>query len=200
MNEQNQQKSIFKCILCSESLECPVTIPCGNTVCKSHLNDFIGQKTFECQCCKQEHSVHKEGFVMNKFIQDQLKMQLNLNPVLDGYKNGIEQVYINVERYIYNYYEDIKRHINLEGQLLKEEIDRYFDKMIQLINVTQNSNIYLPKDENKLRTNIKKDMNKLIRNFDTFEIDEKNIHDVQYIFENVIGIITDNVSILILGI
>ena len=92
MNELEQMKNMFNCKICSKLLVDPVALLCGDTVCIFHLKDFISQKTFECECCKQEHSVQKEGFVINKFIQDQLKMQLNsidINSIYEECRNKI---------------------------------------------------------------------------------------------------------------
>ena len=92
MYKLDQIKNMFNCKICSKLLVDPVTLPCGDSVCKLHLKDYIGKMKYECQCCKQEHSVHKEGFVINKFIQDQLKMQLNsiyINSIYEECRNKI---------------------------------------------------------------------------------------------------------------
>lgn len=166
MHKLDQLKIMFSCTIFSKLLVEPVTLPCGKyTVCKSHLNDYISQKTFEC-LCKQENSV--QGFFINKFIQDQLKMQLNsikINPVFDECKNEIESANKSVaqinkieqdpEGYIYNYFEDFKRQIDLRREVLKEEIDVYSDKLIQSINKTQTYYIKLSREENDVKTKIK---------------------------------------------
>ena len=195
MYKIDQIKSMFNCKICSDLLLDPITIPCGDTVCNSHLNDHILKQTFECQCCKKKHSVPNEGFVINKFIQNQLKMQLNsmdVNQVFEECKDEIESAHKSVDQinkmeqdsqsYIYNYFEDIKRQIDLRREVLKEDIDKYSDKVIQSINETRNNYIKLSKEENDLRTNIensKKELDELIKKFDTLKIDEKKFHDIK---------------------
>ena len=52
-----QLKTMFNCKICSKLLIDPVVVSCENTVCQSHLKDYIGHETFECQCCKREHKL-----------------------------------------------------------------------------------------------------------------------------------------------
>ena len=45
-------------------LEKPVTLPCGNTLCKEHLEKF--DEKFNWFLCNEEHQKPKNGFVINK--------------------------------------------------------------------------------------------------------------------------------------
>ena len=45
-------------------LENPATLPCGNTLCKEHLEKF--DEKFNCFLCNEEHQKPKNGFVINK--------------------------------------------------------------------------------------------------------------------------------------
>ena len=85
MYKLNKIKSMFNCKLCSKLLVDPVTISCGQIVCRYHVNT-----EFECQFCGYKHSEPNDGFAINSFIQDLLKMKLNsidLNPIFEACRN-----------------------------------------------------------------------------------------------------------------
>ena len=64
----NLIKDKFKCITCDLIFEKPVFLPCFNTICEKHSNDFI---TKPCTFCKQIHLVPKEGgFKVNDILND----------------------------------------------------------------------------------------------------------------------------------
>lgn len=191
----DQIKSMFNCVLCSKILVDPVGIPCGITVCQSHLKCYATQKAFQCQCCNKLHSVPNEGFFINKFIQNQLRIELNamdINPIYEECKDEIEKANKSVEQieettndsenYIYNYFEVIKRQVDIRREVLKEKIDNYSNELIQSINETRASYIKLSKETSELKTKIensKKELNELINQFDTLKIDEKNFHSIK---------------------
>lgn len=64
-------KHLYNCSQCNQLLVEPVTIPCGYSVCKRHLDEQLSRKTneestFQCGICLVEHCVPREGFVINK--------------------------------------------------------------------------------------------------------------------------------------
>ena len=171
-----------------------VAIVCGNTVCNSHLRDCIGKKIFKCQCCNKQHLVPEESCFISEIIQSQLQLKLNSihNPVYDECKKEVEEAYEildkikNVEKdpenYIYNYFENIKRQVDLRREVLKDEIKNYSDSLIQSLNDKQNCYIKIYKDNEKSAPVIeisKKDLNELFNQFNTFEINEKLFYDTK---------------------
>lgn len=195
MYKHDQIKLMFNCTSCSKLLVDPVVISCGKTVCKYHLKEFIGQKTYKCKCCYIKHSVPDEGFVVSKFIQDQLKIQLNsidINPVYEECKKEIEEAKTTINKinviqndpahYISSYFEDIKTEVNIRRDVFKYEIDKYSDEIIQSVNENQANYIKLSKETSELKAKIKdskKELNELIDQFDTLKIDEKKFHDIK---------------------
>ena len=69
----DQVKNLFNCEQCSQLLVDQVTLPCGSSVCKSHLDELIEKTTketskFECELCKEKHYIPEKGFFVNKSL------------------------------------------------------------------------------------------------------------------------------------
>lgn len=191
-------KSVFNCDQCNHILVDPVTLPCGNSVCQRHLIELLGRKSskdFKCELCQEEHAVPQKGFVVNKRMQSGLDIQLNslrLHPVFEECKEEIESARENVakietleknaENYIYEYFEDIKRKVVLRRKDLKAKIDNCSNEIIRSISSTQMDCIKSLKQVNQRSITIdlsKKELDELIANFDTFDINEKKFGDIK---------------------
>ena len=171
----------------------PVPTICGFTVCKSHLDQFID--SFQCDLCHCEHTVPKDGFEVSGRLQDAMSTQLNtleLTPVHDECKKVIEEAQKDVadiesidkdpENYIYEYFEDIKRQVDLRREDLKERIDTYSAETIESINNAQKNCQKLAKEVNKLSKDFedsKKKLNEQIKQFDTFKISEQMFQEIK---------------------
>jgi len=190
-------KTPFDCCLCNQLLVDPVMIPCGNSICKKHLPDEVmvegsnnSEKSFKCGICQLEHNVPKEGFVINRHIQNALDIEfstLKLNPVFEECKKIIVEAQSNLaqvelldkdpESFIYEYFEDLKRKVDLRRETLKLRIDNNSDDIIQSIEKTKASCVEMSKTVDKLTAEIeksKKELNILIERFDSFNIDDKS--------------------------
>lgn len=202
----DQVEDLFDCDLCQQLLIEPISLRCGNTICKRHLDYQLNDKSsdgnsIKCMLCHKKHTVPEEGFVVNKLIQNALHIKFNtlkLNPVYDECKKEIEASRERVakietmkndpEIYIYEYFEEIKRKVDLRREDLKLKIDDYSNDIIKSINTTQVVCTRLSKDVNKFSTDIeesKKELDKLIHQFDTIENDEKKFGDIK---KNVSGL------------
>jgi hypothetical protein len=168
-------------------------IPCGYSICKKHLTNEVlvegSEKLFKCGICQVEHVVPKEGIVINRFIQNALDIKFNtlkLNPVYEECKKVIVEAQSNLaqievldkdpEFFIYNYFEEIKRKVDLRREEFKLKIDISSDDIIQSIEKTKASCVELSKTVDKLTgeiENSKQELNKLVERFDTFDIDDK---------------------------
>ncbi len=97
----DQVKNLFDCDQCNQLLVDPIALPCGNSVCKKHVDEERAPKRikleeaspkesnfFLCELCKENHFIPDNGFAINKRIQNALDIKLNslkLNPVYDLY-------------------------------------------------------------------------------------------------------------------
>ncbi len=82
MYKVDEIKNFFDCDLCHQVLVDPITIPCGNSVCKGHLDNLLmnvsKEKSFyQCEICQEEHFIPKSGFKVNKRLQNALQNQFN---------------------------------------------------------------------------------------------------------------------------
>ncbi len=200
MYKVDKIKNLFDCDLCHKVLVDPISIPCGNNVCKSHLDKLLinvsKDKTFfTCELCKEEHSIPKNGFLVNKRMQSGLEIQFNtlkLTPVFDECKQEIKKANENLEKvktleknsesFIYEYFADIKRQVDIRREDLKVKIDKYSDEVIQSIEDTQVNYIKLSKQVNQISTDIeqsKKELDDFTKRFDTFEINDKKFKAIK---------------------
>jgi DNA repair exonuclease SbcCD ATPase subunit len=186
-------KNLFNCDDCNQLLFEPVTLPCGNSVCKRHLNPF--PNSFKCSICHNEHPVPNEGFVISKRIQIALDIQLynlKLDPKVDQCKTKLEELKniaaelekltLNPEDYLYEYFEEIKSKVDLRRETLKANIDEFSDELIESIEVTKAYHFTLSKQINKQTTQIiqsQNELNNLIAQFDTFEINYNKIENIE---------------------
>jgi hypothetical protein len=195
-------KSSFNCHLCNKLLVDPVVMPCDNFICITHLDNVIDntakskKDTFVCELCQEEHPIPKNGFVVSKRLQDLLQLELNTLkfdcPIFDQCKkeieeakqkmNQIELLENNSETFIYDYFEDIKRQVDIRREGLKQKIDDYSNEIITSINKNQVNYIKLSKEINQMSKNIeksKKEFNDLRTNFDTLEFNENKFKEIK---------------------
>lgn len=142
----DQLKNILNCDQCNQLLVDPVTIACGYSVCKGHLDKLLENSPsetdkFDCELCEKEHRVPEEGFVVNKGMQSGLDVKFNTLRInvsmYDQCKNEIERTRENLANlkpllkdsanFIYEYFEDIKRRVDLRRGDLKMKIGTYSD-------------------------------------------------------------------------
>ena len=200
MYKVDKIKNLFDCDLCHQVLVDPISFPCGSNVCKNHLDKLLknvskDKSFFRCEICQEEHFIPKSGFKANKGLQNCLEIQLNtlkLTPIFDECKTvlkaarervaEIEMLEKNSEGYIYDYFEDIKRQVDVRREDLKMKIDQYSDEMILSIEGTQVNYIKISKQVNKISTDIehsKKELDDYVKRFDTFDIDEKKFEAIK---------------------
>ena len=86
--------------------------------------------------------------------------------------SDMETLENNAELYIFGYFEDIKRKVDLRREDLIQRIHSSSDEIIKSIESTQNECLKMSKDVNQLNVEVeksKKNLNKLINNFNTVE-------------------------------
>lgn len=192
-------RNYFDCDQCSKVLVEPITLTCGNSLCKKHLDDWLKdlskeRSTFDCELCHDEHSIPKKGFAINKRMQSGLEAQFDSLelPVFDECKKEIENAKENIikidsleknaENYIFEYFEDIKRQVDLRREDLKSRIDQYSDETIQSIERSKSSYIKLSKEVNRIATNIDKsktELDEFVKQLDTLKIDVTKFESIK---------------------
>jgi hypothetical protein len=200
MFKVDEVKASFDCDLCNKLLIDPIVLPCGNCICKAHLNELLTNisketGTFICCICKDEHQIPKNGFIIQKKLQNLIKLELNLlepSPLYEECKKEIEEAKEKVvkieqlkkdpESYIYDYFEDIKRQVDIRREDLKLKIDTYSDEIIKSIDNTQVNLVKLSKEVNLMNTNLEKserELNILMEQFDTLKFNDKKFEEIR---------------------
>jgi len=93
MFKLNEIQSLFICPICKTTLQDPIALPCGSTICKQHCEEIIKD---DCQFCKKNHIMPEDGFVVNKIINTQLELKvdkINMSfPQYEDYKKTLEDL------------------------------------------------------------------------------------------------------------
>jgi hypothetical protein len=142
-------KNTLACSICSKTLQSPVALPCGATICKNHVNEH--EKEFDCTACSNNHPIPKSGFKINEILDKILKSKLNNLHFGEEYQAAVDALK-KLEEFIKNYcllkqdpnFEidkaigDLKGNIDLKREQLKHGIDNEADKLIQQVTHYQN--------------------------------------------------------------
>ena len=108
---------------------------------------------------------------------------------------NIETLENNAELFIYGYFADIKRKVDLRREDLIERIHNYSDEVIKSIENTQCECLKISKEVNQLKVEIeksKRNLNKLTRNFNTVEKRSESLFVLNDNFTKVLGEYNDS--------
>ena len=119
--------SLFSCHVCNQLLKDPISLPCGETICKIHFDESL-----ECFLCSETHVVPKSGFKINIILQKQLEIQLNTLNInfkdfdkckllireLKASLNGIETLERDPAYYITEHFQELNRQVDLRREKL----------------------------------------------------------------------------------
>ena len=197
-------KRAFDCDLCDEILIDPVTLQCGNSVCKIHLQKF--KKNFHCKLCTNRHRIPKGGFATNKRMKIGLDIELNTlraEPIYEECKRKLQEVKQSVskleliqtypEEYLFEYFENIKCEIEFRASTLKESIDDCSNELIHSVEEIKANSIKRSKqmDQKTSKTRVEllelvtqnlenhSELETITKNFNTFKINETNFEAIK---------------------
>ncbi len=98
MMNDDEVKTIFVCKYqnCDKYFQDPVTLYCGASVCKEHVDDILNRENIQdayymCKVCNQEHQVPREGFTINSCIRDVLNLEAHLTKEQKCIKKSLKQ-------------------------------------------------------------------------------------------------------------
>ena len=77
----------IKCKICKKLMNSPVILPCDKSVCKVHTE---GKDTIYCEICDKDHSVPKEGFILNKDLDIIIQTQIHKCDFGTEYKTSFD--------------------------------------------------------------------------------------------------------------
>jgi len=199
MYKLDKIKTLFNCDICNHSLVDPITLACGNNVCNEHLKtwfDLNDIESFTCGICQDKHGVPEKGFKVNKQIQEALEIEFcNLEISFASYDDcktkleearksvtEIKALEENPESYIYEYFSNIKRQVDIRREELKFKIDKSSDDIIQYVENAQSEFVKLSKEVNEISMNIdksKKEFDEITKQFDTLVINDQKFESMK---------------------
>ena len=184
-----QLKALFKCQFCSELLVQPITLPCGISICDSHLDELSSDR---CQFCEEQHP--KNRYRVNQKLNKMIELQVNsikLSPKFDACKENINKakdlidkidlVSKDPDNFIHEYFEHLKRKVDIRREDLKLKIDDYSNEIVSKIDQTQKDCIKMAKEIDAISkdiVNYKTDLNTIIQSFDSFEFNDEKHDDI----------------------
>ena len=124
---------------CGSILEKPVALPCGHTLCLEHLN--ANETKFKCFLCNEEHLIPKNGFRVNKTIEQIVERYHQSDPMRKRIKASFDELNesfkeyedIDLDVYVYDYFADIRNKVDLHrDELIKVIVERSEEILKQL--------------------------------------------------------------------
>lgn len=78
--EMLKLSSLFKCHLCQNIFDSAITLPCGQTICKKHVQELQTEvedkNVIVCELCHDNHQIPMHGFQENVIVNELLRSEL----------------------------------------------------------------------------------------------------------------------------
>lgn len=135
----------LNCLKCKRTLEMPVFLPCGDSVCKKHVieSQESNLDKIKCDICHIDHQIPESGFVVNtlaKNLIDRKLQVLDLGPDHRAAKKSlrdfklqfgeIKRILSQPELEINRALSEMRTQIDLRREEVKKNVD---DEALQLI-------------------------------------------------------------------
>jgi hypothetical protein len=79
----------IKCMVCKKILDRPVILPCGESICQSHVNKkTVENKQFSCVICESTHDIPANGFVPNRSLEKIMQTKIDKFDFGTEYQNA----------------------------------------------------------------------------------------------------------------
>ena len=141
---------------CGLYLEEPITLPCGFSVCKSHIN--MTNDSFKCECCKKLHPIIEGSFQINRKTENLIKNNLHLNGKHKEVKKMIDELNLlietfkssnlnNGETYLSKYFSELKTSVDIHYEYVVKQINQ---KKIQILEQLKKLEIQYKSNKNNM--------------------------------------------------
>ena len=115
--------SLLECDECKKTLKEPIFMPCGYSICKSHIDQSTYQ-TIPCRFCK---NIHQESFVVNEKVSRLLK-------ILNRTKESLSKLSDKTRAYE-RLKESPLNFVNSRFDELKRQVKQERDKIVEFITI-----------------------------------------------------------------
>jgi hypothetical protein len=85
-------ESALKCVECKSILDCPVLLPCSDSVCKKHVSQTESAKDFHCLQCDTTHAIPEAGFPHNKGLAILINAKIEKLKFSPQHKSALDSV------------------------------------------------------------------------------------------------------------
>ena len=124
---------------CKLYLEQPITLPCGSTICKEHIDQHNDDQRFTCSLCNEEHLIPANGFKINKQIAQIIDNGYHLNEFQKTANDNLKKLEsivgkydnINADEIIYDYFSQLRNKVDLKREKSMEEINNRSEEIIR---------------------------------------------------------------------
>ena len=173
-------RSELICNICRLFLHDPVSLPCFCIVCNEHLHDGTAKDgSIECNSCHKSFQISEHDFRTNKMAKNLLESQLHLTTEEKWLRASIREMFakledsfksfsskkVELEMSSFDHFADIRRHIDIQREEIKNKIDEIALKMIDRIREKENEYALRLKEIQlaKSKTDVEKTMQTLGR-------------------------------------
>ena len=155
----------LRCMVCHETLESPVTLPCNDNICKKHVSSQTNG-VIRCEKCGAEHQIPTNGFQTNNVLKEILESgiaNLELGSVhkeakksCESVENALKEFELLIKDPLFYTHEritELKDSVQLKGEELKLVIDQEMKKLFDRLEVYERqSKEYLSSNEFKVES------------------------------------------------
>lgn len=128
---------------CNLIYQNPITLPCGHSLCRHHLNIFDDK--FMCQFCDEEHQIPQTGYVINMTIVDLIKEYVESNPLRKEIKQTFEQLNdtildyesIDADLFYFDHFSEVRNRVDLHREEMIDQINTKSDEIIRQLKVKE---------------------------------------------------------------
>jgi WD40 repeat protein len=146
MSKGNNSEYICAFVGCNKYLKEPITLSCGETICKQHVN--CNESTCICPVCKNEFKIPEDGFRINQDINIRMTENSHLKgqhrqvkDMFDQLENVIEDFYkknlAHPQVYIHEYFSSIRNKIDLHRDQMIESIHKRSEEILGKLKKTE---------------------------------------------------------------
>jgi WD40 repeat protein len=137
-NKCEKIRDLLLCQICNLTYEHPIRLPCGKTICKSHILDSSGcfLKDYECSFCHLTHEIPTKGYHPNFFLQklitqrQHLNLKTKLENALDDLKVSHDEI-DEAKEYVHEHFLEIHAQILQYRDYLYGQLENVIEKMFE---------------------------------------------------------------------
>jgi WD40 repeat protein len=118
---------------CGKYLKEPITLACGDMICKHHVDD--NTTTLRCPICKEDFIVPEEGFRINRKMNEILIKNSHLTGKHKEVKSTFDQLEIAIEKFrksnlskpdlfIHDYFSQIRNKVDIHREQMIDNIHK----------------------------------------------------------------------------